>query len=444
MEIIKILNCTLETALSFLFIALLSKRRFKNLLALVLTITIAAAVGYLFVGAVLPIKALVSLAVMISGSLIVFKDDPERLTAYSLIALYITYISDLIFGSLAAVILNKQFSEAMLPHSAERLIIKIFFAALLRIVYLILRKKDDNTPRKFWTLFGMVIFGFLLVTVIFSGAYHYSAIATSKENMLVVAVIALIFLTASFAVVYFFSEICAAFQREQRLLLLETNYSYFQEQLVLQNENAQILKKIRHDIINHLTNVRSLISLNEIGEAVRLLDETALKTENTVLDIVNTGDCIADAVIMSKSALCRSKNIAFDYKIESADNFPISAEEMSSLISNLLDNAIEAAEQAPNPYVVLDIFTHNAYHVIRVENSTDHKEPTVNKNFLQTTKPNKLQHGYGMKIIEDIAEKYEGNFSWKYNDGSFIGTVFIKRNNSLTADQKKYVPNNRT
>lgn len=426
MEIIKILNCTFETALSFLFIALLSKRRFKNLLALVLTIIIAAAVGYLFVGAALPIKVPVSLAVMIVSSLITFKDEPERLTAYSLIVMYITNISDLIFGSLAAIILNKPFSESMLPHSAERLIIKIFFAALLRIVYLILRKRDDNTPRKFWTLFGMVMFAFLSVTVIFCGAYRYSAIATNKENMLVVAVIASIFLAASIAVIYFFSEICTFFQREQRLLLLETNYSYFQEQLALQNENAQTLRKIRHDIINHLTNVRTLISLNEIGEAVRLLDETALKTENTAVDIVNTGSRIADVVIMSKSALCRSKGIKFNYKIAALDNTTICAEDISSLISNLLDNAIEAAEQTSEPYVFLNIFAHNAYHVIRVENSAVHKESTASAFFLQTTKPNKFNHGYGMKIIKDIAAKYEGNFTWKYNEGNFVATVFLK------------------
>lgn len=428
MEIMKILNCTVETALSFLFIALLSKKRFKNPLALVLTIITTAAVGYLFVGAVLPIKALVSLAVMISGSLIVFKDDHKKLTAYSLIALYITNISDLIFGSFAAAILNKHFIDIMHPHSTERLIIKIFFVALLGIIYLILRKEDDNTLRKFWSLFGVVMFGFLSVTVIFSEAYRYSAIATSKENMLVVAVIALIFLAASLAVVYFFSEIRTAFQREQRLLLLETNYSYFQEQLVLQNENAQILKKIRHDIVNHLTNVRSLISLNEIGEAVRLLDETALKTENTTLDIVNTGNHIVDAIIMSKSALCRNKRIAFNYRIESMDNFLISVADMSSLISNLLDNAVEAAEHSTEPYIVLDIFAHNAYHVIRVENSIVKETSEVDETFLQTTKPNKFQHGYGMKIIEDIAEKYEGNFTWKFNGCSFIATVFIKRN----------------
>lgn len=428
MEIMKILNFAVESALSFLFIALLSKSRYKNPLALMLASTAATAVGYLFVGVTLPLQVMILLFVFVLGSLVIFKETLETLMAYSLITLYIVNISDLIFGSLAAVILNKRFSDTMQPQSMERLTIKIFTAGLLVIIYLILRKKDDNIPRKFWRLFDMVMFGFLSVTVIFSGAYRFSAIGTNKENMIAVSMIALIFLAASLAAVYFFSEICVAFKQEQRLLLLETNCNSFQEQLVLQNENAQILKKIRHDIINHLTNVRSLISLNEIDEAVRLLDETALKTENAVLEIVNTGNRIADAVIMSKSALCRSKSITFNYKIESMDNFSVCATDISSLISNLLDNAVEAAEHATEPYIVLDIFAHNAYHVIRVENSIVKETSEVDETFLQTTKTNKFQHGYGMKIIEDIAEKYEGNFTWKFNGCSFIATVFIKRN----------------
>ena len=427
MEIMKISNCAIESALSFLFIALMSKRRHKNPTVLLSAVLAETALGYLFIGAALPLRALISLAALLSGSLIVFKDKPEVLLAYSLIALYISNISDLIFGGFAAVILNKQFPDIMLPHSAERMTIKVFSAALLGMICLMLRKNKENVPRKFWRLFDMAVLGFLSVTAIFSGAYGYSVIGTDKGNMLAVSMIALIFLAASIAVVYFFSEICAAFQREQRLLLLEANCNYFQEQLALQSENAQILKKIRHDIINHLTNVRSLISLNEIGEAARLLDDTALKTENAVPEIVNTGNRIADAVIMSKSALCRSKNIAFDYKIESLGDSLISAADISSLISNLLDNAVEAAERTAEPYVALDIFSHNAYHVIRVENSIVKETSAEEESFFKTTKPNKIQHGYGMQIIEDIAEKYEGNFTWKFNEGSFIATVFIKK-----------------
>lgn len=68
MEIMKILNCAVEAALPLLFIALLSRGSIKKALVI---IPITAAVGYLFVGAVLPIKVLVLLAIMITGSLIV-------------------------------------------------------------------------------------------------------------------------------------------------------------------------------------------------------------------------------------------------------------------------------------------------------------------------------------------------------------------------------------
>ncbi len=424
MDGMKLLNCALENALAFLFVVLPMKSRLKNPIIPVLAAIAGTAAEYFTAEAVPALRAVIMLVALIAGNLTAFKNAPEKIIGYSLIAVYITNLSDIIFGTLAALITDKNFSEITLSNSAERLMIKPPTAMLLAFTYLLLSKKDDRIPHKFWRLFDMVIFGFLTVTSIFTGAFVNTPAADDRTNLITVLAVSLIFLAASLAVVYFFSEICAGFQREQRLLLLETNYDYFKEQLVLQNENAQTLRKIRHDILNHLTNIRSLISLNEIDDAVRLLDETALKTEKAGLEAVNTGNRIADAVIMSKSAMCKSKNIAFHYKIEPLNDFSIDASDMSSLISNLLDNAIEAAERADKPYVELNIFRHNAYHVVRVENSISESEDRS----LRTSKPNASLHGFGIKIVKDIAEKYDGNFTCKFDGDIFIATIFIRRN----------------
>ncbi len=93
---------------------------------------------------------------------------------------------------------------------------------------------------------------------------------------------------------------------------------------------------------------------------------------------------------------------------------------MSSLLSNLLDNAIEAAQQTETSYIKFEIFKYKAYYDICVENSFMGKNSIVHSGFhLLSTKSNSVMHGYGTQIIEDIARKYDGDSTWNGEEADY-------------------------
>lgn len=101
--------------------------------------------------------------------------------------------------------------------------------------------------------------------------------------------------------------------------------------------------------------------------------------------------------------------------------------DISSLLSNLLDNAIEASEKTDNPIINLSIFKQNAYYVINIENSICENNNLTDSDYIPiSTKSNSALHGYGMQIIDDIAQKYDGNFSWRVRNEKFVATVLLK------------------
>lgn len=129
-----------------------------------------------------------------------------------------------------------------------------------------------------------------------------------------------------------------------------------------------------------------------------------------------TGNSALDAVINLKSASAESKGIRFITKI-SVSSYNIDALNLCRILSNALDNAVEACERVSSSdrFVYLTIKQLENKLIIDVENSS----PYVDINCLATTKADKKQHGIGLYSIEKAIKTADGIVSLSYNDGVF-------------------------
>lgn len=420
MELIDICACFIEVMVGSVFSWLLLKKS-RNIIPLAAVIIIGTAAKFLLFNVSTPVGYLVTALIYFFGNAFLSGDKLAKKISVSVTAAYIVCISDFIFGSIIALLSEKGFGQLR----TEWLIIHSLSVLAFIPAFVLLRKIPRNTPNKFYSFFAGTMSGFCIVAIIVTGGFRGSAMNLSRENMLAAALVALIFYAASIIVVGFFSQLCIGVDREQKLLLLETNYKNFSEQIELRRENEQALRKFRHDIINYLSDIRGLIAMNEKDSALKLLEETAGKAELPNLGSIDTGNVFADVVISSKAAVCRRKNIMFEYRSVSLKEQKIEAADISSLLSNLLDNAVEAAENCTDPYVKLDIFVHNVYLVFRVENSVCNAVRSDTQR-IGSTKEDRSLHGCGMDIIREIAEKYGGSFTWKSDDMRFTATVLVR------------------
>ena len=98
---------------------------------------------------------------------------------------------------------------------------------------------------------------------------------------------------------------------------------------------------------------------------------------------------------------------------------------MCAVVSNLLDNAIEACENIENPYVWVDLSILKNYVSITVRNPVSEDVFKENPQ-LNTTKDNKQNHGLGIKIIRSIIDQYDGMLSFEMRDGLFVASAMMK------------------
>ena len=105
------------------------------------------------------------------------------------------------------------------------------------------------------------------------------------------------------------------------------------------------------------------------------------------------------------------------FSIETRICFP-SFPYLTALFSNLLDNAVDAAKNIPNSFIELNISAHSHNSIVISMVNSCKKDPFTRSHRLTSTKKDKQNHGYGMKSIERVIKKYNGNSRFYFNQES--------------------------
>lgn len=376
------------------------------------------------------IKSVVGVLSVFVGCSILYKEKIYVRSMFSITLLYNFYIIDIVIGNLMSVLLNKEILNVFYSDFSCRLIvcliIKLFNISAAILLYKAFKKSGLDLSEPIWIMFNAVMIVFFSITTAFMTVYPTQN--TSREFEIICVIISLSFLAMSIIVIYFFTYICSSFQQSKNLYLLQTSYEVIEERLSVQTQNTKKFQKIRHDLKNHLSNVKNLIDKKDIDNAQRLLTEIIGQTDNISIGISQTsGNSIIDAIVAYKATVCYNKEINIEYFLEKLPELYIDLIDISSVISNLLDNAVEAAEKSENPHIIIKILMRRNYLTIFVKNSfCDNFQLVVDNGNLITTKSDKYLHGYGMQIINEIALKYDGNCQMQLDGSYFITNVLLK------------------
>lgn len=424
--------CAAGYGIAFYFLNTVLKKRFFTVFPAVITAFATFTIVFVCSDLNAFLKSLISVCVLTAGCFVLFKDKPLEVITYAVLAQYILDITEIIAGGIFSIIFRLNTFKVF-----EWTVYRMHFSSYARVFDILLfslifgkiARGGRTLKNKYRFLFCGIIFAFFLSTNILFLVFTYLNPPTFffdyRQALMYAVVFSLIFVL-TLIVIFFFTEISRGFQRESRLIFLESGYNNLQEQINVRKHNEEQVRKLRHDMQNHLQNIKTLLESGESDSAVRLLEQAAGNLASALPErTFNTGNKFIDAILFSKHAVCQSKGVSFECSVEYSEEIRIDAADLSSLLSNLLDNAIEAASQTDAPFVKISIFKYNAYCAVCVENSYS-GFIKHNAAELISTKPDASLHGYGTQIINEIALKYDGNFSWEARENRFIATVLLK------------------
>ena len=204
--------------------------------------------------------------------------------------------------------------------------------------------------------------------------------------------------------------VCFCFRQSQlkmQISVLDTQYDLIESQYVrAQNfyaENA----KLYHDIKHHLRALERLLQNGDQREALAYIESVQEPLQCKMIP-VHTGVDIVDTVIYEAKEKAEQRNILLQVETPILPSeLKIEERELCVLCANLLDNALKAAKEQ----IKLNIAIAAGFLVIEMENDYKEKPLVKNNHFVSETEQGSLAHGWGMKIIEQIVEKYHGELT---------------------------------
>jgi signal transduction histidine kinase len=210
---------------------------------------------------------------------------------------------------------------------------------------------------------------------------------------------------------------------ENKLLKLSLGQqSEMIEKIKVQYDN---LSEMRHNYVHELAYMQGVLSEGKYDKLEKYIKEKLSSEKLKGYNYIFTSNKVIDSVINYKFSIAEQKGISVVCTLTA--DIPENLErDISIILSNLLDNAIEASEKLKtvNPEIVLNISKKSGYYSILVKNRLENSVLSSNKR-LQTSKADKQHHGYGLKTVRLIAEAHNGMTDIYEKDSYFIVNILL-------------------
>lgn len=191
---------------------------------------------------------------------------------------------------------------------------------------------------------------------------------------------------------------------------------YYMENL---EELTYKLKSERHDFNNHLGVIYGLLESKETQEARRYTTQL-VKTAEEYQSIVNIPYSMIRAMLNYKLSVARESKIELRLNVEIPVELKLNEFDLTVILGNLLDNAMEACVEVDDNsrYIDLDIHYKPDYLIIQMENPMN-RELVFWDGRTRTSKPDFENHGIGLCNIEYLVNKHNGLLKIELENGAF-------------------------
>ena len=234
-----------------------------------------------------------------------------------------------------------------------------------------------------------------------------------------------------------YQKLIASMQDKQRAALLASQVDQMQAHIREIEQLYTGVRSMRHDMQNYLFDIKSLLAAQ--GVSVEGEGELAgyFSGIGTALDALNfyfhTGNPVTDVVLNGKYQQAKSLGIQFDSEFFFPSDYGIDVFDLSIILNNALNNALEAcevlsgSEPEAERFISVTSYCKNNMFLIEVKNSFDGTVCVTEDGGLKSRKQDTHRHGLGFQNIVRCADKYLGSADYTCCDRTFTLIVMLQK-----------------
>ena len=234
-----------------------------------------------------------------------------------------------------------------------------------------------------------------------------------------------------------YQKLIASMQDKQRAALLASQVDQMKAHIRVIEQLYTGVRSMRHDMQNYLFDIKSLLAAQ--GVSVEGEGELAgyFSGIGTALDALNfyfhTGNPVTDVVLNGKYQQAKSLGIQFDSEFFFPSDYGIDVFDLSIILNNALNNALEAcevlsgSEPEAERFISVTSYCKNNMFLIEVKNSFDGTVCVTEDGGLKSRKQDTHRHGLGFQNIVRCADKYLGSADYTCCDRTFTLIVMLQK-----------------
>lgn len=298
-----------------------------------------------------------------------------------------------------------------------------FLTYMILYLYIILKKLSEFPTGKVYRRYFLVISSSLSLLLIVCSIFVGSNVLNQKD---VAQLFFSLLLTIAFLSLSIYRKVVSVLE-ENMLSKIEIEKNALEKEYAIQvEENVKKLAILRHDFKNHLIIIQGYAQKDRKEDLLAYMQELTAELSTTIL--VDTPCQLLSTLVNAKKADCDHANVAFDFKWD-FQAIHISEFALTTLISNILDNALRAAAKRSDGFINLQVYEQNGF--LEIDCTNNHKEIITKEgdNFVTTKTYRPELHGLGLISVRKTVDKLRGELNIDYSDDLFHINILVPNYN---------------
>lgn len=306
-----------------------------------------------------------------------------------------------------------ELSNLLLTISKSIEVIIIFIVTRYKKKSIIAIKKGDKNPIVNYWIFGVFIMSIMILNFLAMGKYD----------------VELRYFIAAVYIVFIFFILLGYFEYKNFIEYIKMKYKFEKNEKELENLESMIdvIRKQKHDFANIVNTVYAISVMNkpDCNEKIRSYLKNIINDSTTPNYFYDTGNDYLDGLLAMKKKDADNEGVNFEVDFDCAfDDIKIKDNDLVKIISNIIDNALEALKKYENENKVISIYhwiEDNKSNLSISNNGPKIKESLskkiFHKGFTEKIEESK-EHGYGLYIVKELVEENNGKIVVESDENS--------------------------
>lgn len=275
-------------------------------------------------------------------------------------------------------------------------------------------KKEYSIPLIYYLAFTIVLLGTL---------YMFVALL-ENENITIQQILlnAIILIAVNVTIVFVDERVYSSIILENEKKLLQQENNAYVKQMQLISESIESTRIMKHDFKNHLIVLKDISSRNNSEEFEEYVCKLIGNIEGDIIS--NSNNLVIDSIINFKISNVYNEQIVFTLDVSVPNVLNVAGHDLTVILGNLLDNAIEASMKTVEKIIEISISTQKENLVIIIKNSYNGELLLLGGEF-KTSKSSEQYHGLGITSIKKTVLQCGGEVEIEYTEEKFIVSVVL-------------------